>query len=151
MSRVFAKTRLILITMMMVALTAAVPIVSSPVVAQAATTVYSTNTGKCYHLDGCSSLKKSKNETTVQKALDKGLKPCSKCNPPASDGEEVVRSSTTADEEQQEYMLNLNTNKFHRMSCKDIKKMKDKNKKVETNTRQAIIDKGYSPCKNCKP
>ena len=44
-------------------------------------TVYITKTGHCYHLDGCSSLRKSKIETTLQKAVDKGLTPCHNCNP----------------------------------------------------------------------
>lgn len=44
--------------------------------------VYSTKTGECYHSDGCSSLRKSKIQTTVQNAKAAGLRPCSKCNPP---------------------------------------------------------------------
>ena len=53
--------------------------------ANGSTTVYTTNTGKCYHNDGCSSLSKSKNATTLEKAVAKGLTPCSKCKPPALD------------------------------------------------------------------
>ena len=33
------------------------------------TTVYITKTGECYHRDGCSSLRKSKTATTMQKAV----------------------------------------------------------------------------------
>lgn len=46
-------------------------------------TVYITNTGKCYHNAGCSSLKKSQIATTVADAQARGLRPCSKCNPPS--------------------------------------------------------------------
>ena len=53
--------------------------------ASGSTTVYTTNTGKCYHSDGCSSLSKSKNKTTLEKAVAKGLTPCSKCKPPRLD------------------------------------------------------------------
>ena len=49
------------------------------------TVVYITKTGKCYHSDGCSSLSKSKIETTLQKAVDKGYTACSKCKPPVLD------------------------------------------------------------------
>ena len=36
------------------------------------TTVYITKTGEKYHNDGCSSLSKSKIQTTLQSAVDKG-------------------------------------------------------------------------------
>lgn len=45
------------------------------------TVVYITKTGECYHTSGCSSLKKSKIETTLEIAVAKGLRPCTKCNP----------------------------------------------------------------------
>ena len=44
-------------------------------------TVYLTKSGKCYHADGCASLKKSKIETTLSKAVAKGYTACSKCHP----------------------------------------------------------------------
>lgn len=44
--------------------------------------VYITKSGKCYHMDGCSSLSKSKIQTTLGEAKAKGYKPCEKCNPP---------------------------------------------------------------------
>ena len=48
------------------------------------TVVYRTKTGKCYHTATCSSLKSSI-EVTLQEAVNKGLSPCSKCNPPTLD------------------------------------------------------------------
>jgi competence protein ComEC len=45
-------------------------------------TVYTTKTGSKYHLDGCSSLSKSKIPISLSDAKVKGLGPCSKCNPP---------------------------------------------------------------------
>ena len=50
--------------------------------ASGSTIVYTTNTGKCYHNSGCSTLSKSKNETTLEMAVGSGLTPCSKCKPP---------------------------------------------------------------------
>ncbi|MCD8238692.1 MAG: MBL fold metallo-hydrolase [Clostridiales bacterium] len=44
--------------------------------------VYITNTGSKYHRAGCSYLKSSSIETTVAEAKNKGLSPCSRCNPP---------------------------------------------------------------------
>lgn len=49
------------------------------------TTVYITKTGECYHADGCSSLRKSKIATTLQSAVDKGYRACSKCHPGSLD------------------------------------------------------------------
>ena len=42
--------------------------------------VYITKTGKCYHNAGCSSLKKSKIETTLDEAKKKGLTACKNCH-----------------------------------------------------------------------
>ncbi len=44
-------------------------------------TVYKTRTGSKYHSSGCRYLKKSCYETTVSKARNEGLTPCSVCNP----------------------------------------------------------------------
>jgi len=45
-------------------------------------TVFTTNTGSKYHVDGCSSLRKSKIPISLSDAKSEGLTPCSKCNPP---------------------------------------------------------------------
>lgn len=46
------------------------------------TVVYVTKTGEKYHKKGCSSLKKSCIETTLQDAVGDGYEPCKKCKPP---------------------------------------------------------------------
>jgi competence protein ComEC len=46
-------------------------------------TVYITNTGERYHLDGCSSLSRSKIETTISIAKSRGLTACGRCKPPS--------------------------------------------------------------------
>lgn len=45
-------------------------------------TVYVTKTGSKYHIDGCSSLSKSKIPISLSEAKSKGYEPCRKCNPP---------------------------------------------------------------------
>ena len=45
-------------------------------------TVYTTKTGSKYHVDGCSSLSKSKIPISLSDAKSTGLTPCSKCHPP---------------------------------------------------------------------
>lgn len=44
--------------------------------------VYKTKTGKKYHTSSCSYLKKSAFKLTLQEAINSGLTPCSRCNPP---------------------------------------------------------------------
>ena len=58
------------------------------------TTVYITKTGECYHADGCASLRRSKIATTLQNAVDKGFRACSKCHPASLDAS--TSTSTTA-------------------------------------------------------
>lgn len=50
-----------------------------------------------------------------------------------------------------DYVLNTNTKKFHYPSCGSVKKMKDKNKREYTGTRDEVIAMGYDPCGNCHP
>lgn len=59
------------------------------------TTVYLTKTGKCYHADGCSGLRRSKIPTTLQAAVDKGFKPCSNCHPVTLDAASTTPSAST--------------------------------------------------------
>lgn len=49
------------------------------------------------------------------------------------------------------YILNTNTNKFHKPSCSSIKKMTKANKKEYTGSREDLENTGYDPCKRCKP
>lgn len=44
--------------------------------------VYSTYTGECYHKSSCKYLNRSKIKTTIEKAVDNGLRRCSVCEPP---------------------------------------------------------------------
>ena len=49
------------------------------------------------------------------------------------------------------YILNKNTSKFHYSWCNSVKLMKESNKIYSDSSRSDIIEKGYSPCKNCNP
>ncbi len=49
------------------------------------------------------------------------------------------------------YVLNTNTKKFHLPGCASVKRIKEKNYKAFTGTREEAIAQGYDPCKNCKP
>lgn len=57
--------------------------------------------------------------------------------------------SDTANEDT--YIVNTNTGKFHKPSCRSVKQMKESNKSERTTTRDELIAEGYEPCKNCNP
>lgn len=67
----------------------------------------------------------------------------------------IVDSDDGADSdmttEETEYVINTNTGKFHRPNCDSVTKMKAKNKKEFTGSREELISEGYEPCGNCKP
>lgn len=48
------------------------------------------------------------------------------------------------------YIGNKNTKKLHRISCSSVDDMKEKNK-VEFTSKETALNKGYQPCKRCKP
>lgn len=49
------------------------------------------------------------------------------------------------------YILNVNTKKFHLLSCASVQDMADENRKEYTGTREALLAQGYEPCKRCQP
>ena len=49
------------------------------------------------------------------------------------------------------YVLNTNSRKFHRPSCGTVKNMSESNKVYTYQSREEIIQMGYSACKDCKP
>ncbi len=59
--------------------------------------------------------------------------------------------SASQSPEQQAYVLNLNTHKFHDPSCPSVGMMKESNKRLYTGTRESVIEMGYSPCERCCP
>jgi micrococcal nuclease len=49
-------------------------------------TVYITNSGTRYHLEGCSSLRRSRIALSLNDAVNRGYTPCGICRPPVPDG-----------------------------------------------------------------
>lgn len=77
---------------------------------------------------------------------------------PASSGsdssavpEETSSGSTSTAEQEQEYVLNTSSKKFHLPDCSGVTSMSPENRQDYTGTRQSLIDQGYSPCGTCKP
>ncbi len=67
------------------------------------------------------------------------------------DNNGVATDTSDGSAEQGDYILNANTNKFHRPTCASVKRMSETNKVVSTQSREALIEQGYEPCKNCNP
>lgn len=51
----------------------------------------------------------------------------------------------------QDYVLNINTDKFHKPTCKSVSDIKESNRRMYTGTRDDLIYLGFAPCKNCDP
>ena len=65
--------------------------------------------------------------------------------------EETSGSDASTAEQEQEYVLNTNSKKFHLPDCSGVTSMSPENRQDYTGTRQSLIDQGYSPCGTCKP
>lgn len=60
-------------------------------------------------------------------------------------------SDSSSGVEQQAYILNTNSKKFHLPSCSGVESMASENKQDYTGSRDDLIAQGYSPCGLCKP
>lgn len=66
------------------------------------------------------------------------------------------KSGTEADKNSVEkggetYVLNTNTQKFHRPSCPSAADIKLSNKKTFTGHKEELTEQGYKPCQSCHP
>ena len=50
-----------------------------------------------------------------------------------------------------DYVLNLNTRRFHYPDCDSVKSIENDNKGSYTGSRQQLVEQGYVPCGGCKP
>ena len=69
----------------------------------------------------------------------------------APETEKVTSAPTETKEAEITYVLNTNTKKFHLPGCPSVSDMKEKNKKEVNWSRDEVTEKGYEPCKRCKP
>lgn len=54
-------------------------------------------------------------------------------------------------DEEDHYILNTKSHKFHLPSCNGVAAMNKKNRKDFYGTREMAIAEGYDPCGNCNP
>ncbi|MBO4392392.1 MAG: hypothetical protein J5816_03720 [Clostridia bacterium] len=65
--------------------------------------------------------------------------------------EEEAKKAAAAGSSKRKYVLNNNTKKFHRPDCSSVKTIKPENYEEIYDSREAIIARGYDPCKKCNP
>ena len=53
--------------------------------------------------------------------------------------------------EEERYVLNTSSHKFHLPTCSSVESIKEDNRQDYTGTREDLIAQGYSPCGQCKP
>ncbi len=61
------------------------------------------------------------------------------------------RKAETTFQEEERYILNTNSHKFHRQDCQSVSDMKPENKQEYVGSRDDLIAMGYQPCGACKP
>ena len=49
------------------------------------------------------------------------------------------------------YVLNTNSKRFHRPDCPSVEEMKPQNREETGESRQELLDRGYTPCGQCAP
>lgn len=59
-------------------------------------------------------------------------------------------AQSTQDDQQETYVLNTSSGKFHLPSCSSVEKMDPSNRQDYTGSREDLIAQGYSPCGSCK-
>lgn len=64
---------------------------------------------------------------------------------------EPKKNKTDNNSKKSDYILNMNSYKFHYPSCYSVDQMNESNKGYFTGTREELIDQGYDPCGNCNP
>lgn len=68
-----------------------------------------------------------------------------------SSPDESWSESENRKEQKYDYVLNINTKKFHYPSCDSVRDMKEENKDYFSGDRKTLIKNGYSPCGRCNP
>lgn len=58
-------------------------------------------------------------------------------------------SAETAQDET--YILNVRSKKFHRPDCASVDSMREENRETFHGSREALIEQGYAPCGSCNP
>ena len=64
-------------------------------------------------------------------------------------GDSWLSEETAQQTTEETYVLNTNTKKFHRSDCASVAQISRRNKRYTSESRETLIEEGYSPCGNC--
>lgn len=90
-----------------------------------------------------------KTETSSQEAAE--AEPVAEPDPEPPLASDPEPAQESAGKEEQEYVLNTNTRKFHKPTCASVDDIKESNRKDVVAARDDLIAQGYKPCGRCKP
>ena len=66
-------------------------------------------------------------------------------------GDSTLSESSGTMTDQQEYVMNTSSMKFHLPSCSSVSSIKDENKATYQGPREDLIAEGSEPCGRCNP
>lgn len=66
-------------------------------------------------------------------------------------GESIELTENAEEESGTDYVINVNTMKFHLPLCSSVEKMQEKNRENFHGDREELIERGYAPCGTCNP
>lgn len=66
-------------------------------------------------------------------------------------GESEETEETDNKHQEEPYVLNTNSKKFHKPGCSSVGDISDSNKEEFEGNREELIKRGYAPCKRCNP
>lgn len=78
-------------------------------------------------------------QSTTQTTVEHTIKPNTVVTPSRDENQE------------NKYVLNTSTKKFHRVSCRHVKDIKESNYSAYEGARNDVINMGYKPCGHCHP
>ncbi|MFC1540538.1 hypothetical protein ACFL4J_00705 [Candidatus Margulisiibacteriota bacterium] len=108
-----------------------------------ALTVYITKTGSKYHREWCSYLRQSSIPVDLNKAIEVGYTPCSRCKPPVVGGLLKHEAKTKQIDEKEEIVYITKTGKkYHRAGCRYLRRSS-----IPISLKKA--KEYYSPCSVC--
>lgn len=84
---------------------------------------------------------------------------CKRCSYRRTGQTSIASKSNSSDSKQTDtnensevtYILNTNSKKIHCPDCDSVNKMSPRNKKKTNQSKEKLIQEGYTPCQSCNP
>lgn len=119
--------------------------------AETTTTTADTTTETTTTTTGAATTTAAETTTTAKKTTTKPKPTTTTTEKTTTTTTTTVTTTTEPEKVALSYVLNNNTMKFHKPTCKSVKDIKPENRQDFTGNRDDLIAQGYSPCGNCHP